>query len=183
MKRDPAPSPAGVAMATAEIMTAARRAVSPGADPVAAVAAIREALAPLWPTVPPEAVRDVLVVSGTAAYERGIRGLPDGLADRTAEWLIEMITDCRAGTLASPGPGGFSPPEAFASSVAFDRDEDAETFATLAVVLALAETAAAPDELGEPDEPEPEDYDPGPEVDDEGGMSEYRYGPAGDEPW
>jgi hypothetical protein len=24
-------------------------------------------------------------------------------------------------------------------------------------------------------EPEPEDYDPGPEVDDEGGMSEYRY--------
>jgi hypothetical protein len=25
------------------------------------------------------------------------------------------------------------------------------------------------------DEPEPEDYDPGPEVDDEGGMSEYRY--------
>ena len=25
------------------------------------------------------------------------------------------------------------------------------------------------------DEPEPEEYDPGPEVDDEGGMSEYRY--------
>lgn len=29
---------------------------------------------------------------------------------------------------------------------------------------------------GEPDnEPEPQDHDPGPEVDDEGGMSEYRY--------
>jgi hypothetical protein len=25
------------------------------------------------------------------------------------------------------------------------------------------------------DEPEPDEYDPGPEVDDEGGMSEYRY--------
>jgi hypothetical protein len=25
------------------------------------------------------------------------------------------------------------------------------------------------------DEPEPEEHDPGPEVDDEGGMSEYRY--------
>lgn len=27
----------------------------------------------------------------------------------------------------------------------------------------------------EPDEPEPVEYDPGPEVDDEGGMSEYRH--------
>lgn len=27
----------------------------------------------------------------------------------------------------------------------------------------------------EPDEPGPADYDPGPEVDDEGGMSEHRY--------
>jgi hypothetical protein len=29
-------------------------------------------------------------------------------------------------------------------------------------------------------EPEPEEYDPGPEVDDEGGMSEYRYVPHED---
>lgn len=32
------------------------------------------------------------------------------------------------------------------------------------------------------DEPEPADYDPGPEVDDEGGMSEYRYPQPGDYP-
>jgi transcriptional regulator with XRE-family HTH domain len=32
------------------------------------------------------------------------------------------------------------------------------------------------------EEPEPEDYDPGPECDDEGGMSEYRYLTAPDEP-
>ena len=27
----------------------------------------------------------------------------------------------------------------------------------------------------EPDEPEPQEYDPGPEIDDQGGMSEHRY--------
>jgi hypothetical protein len=33
------------------------------------------------------------------------------------------------------------------------------------------------------DEPEPVEYDPGPEVDDEGGMSEYRYAVTPEEPW
>ncbi len=33
------------------------------------------------------------------------------------------------------------------------------------------------------DEPEPEDYDPGPELDDEGGMSEHRHAGLGEEPW
>lgn len=32
------------------------------------------------------------------------------------------------------------------------------------------------------DEPEVSEYDPGPEVDDEGGMSEYRHLPAEDPP-
>jgi hypothetical protein len=32
-------------------------------------------------------------------------------------------------------------------------------------------------------EPEPEDYDPGPEVDDEGGMSEYRHFGSASETW
>jgi hypothetical protein len=32
----------------------------------------------------------------------------------------------------------------------------------------------------EQDEPEPEEYDPGPEIDDEGGMSEYRHALPGD---
>ena len=40
--------------------------------------------------------------------------------------------------------------------------------------------AGAEDE--QEDEPEPEDYDPGPECDDEGGMSEYRYAGAEDYP-
>ncbi len=32
-------------------------------------------------------------------------------------------------------------------------------------------------------EPEPEQYDPGPECDDQGGMSEYRYAITPEEPW
>lgn len=40
--------------------------------------------------------------------------------------------------------------------------------------LAEAFTVLAKTLADEP-EPEPEEYDPGPEVDDEGGMSEYRY--------
>jgi hypothetical protein len=32
----------------------------------------------------------------------------------------------------------------------------------------------------EQDEPEPEEYDPGPEIDDEGGMSEHRHALPGD---
>lgn len=33
------------------------------------------------------------------------------------------------------------------------------------------------------DEPEPEPYDPGPECDDEGGMSEYRHAITPEQPW
>lgn len=175
MKRDPAPGPAEVALATAEMLTGARRATSPGADPVAARNAIRDALTPMWPRVSPEAVRDVLVTAAELAWQRGARSLPDGLADQTAEWLLEMT-----GQDDVPEAGAIGSARAFASSVAFDRDEDAETFATVAVVLAVAETAPEPDP--EP-EPEPEDYDPGPEADDEGGMSEYRYMPHEPEPW
>jgi len=35
--------------------------------------------------------------------------------------------------------------------------------------------------LGDEPEPEPEEYDPGPEVDDEGGMSEYRHAWPGED--
>ena len=53
-------------------------------------------------------------------------------------------------------------------------------------ILALAAATALPGEqagdwqreiwsFGSEDEPEPAEHDPGPEVDDEGGMSEYRY--------
>jgi hypothetical protein len=160
------------------MMTAARRAASSGADPVTAERAIREALAPLWPRVSPEATRDVLVTATELAQQHGARNLPDGLADQTAEWLLEMAAQDDV-----PEAGAIGSVRAFASSVAFDRDEDVETFATVAVVLAVAFTSEPePDELAGP-EPEPAEYDPGPEVDDEGGMSEYRHAPHEPGPW
>jgi hypothetical protein len=42
------------------------------------------------------------------------------------------------------------------------------------------ETDHHPYAQGQDPDPEPEEYDPGPEVDDEGGMSEYRYPMAED---
>ena len=38
-------------------------------------------------------------------------------------------------------------------------------------------------ELESAPEPEPAEYDPGPEADDEDGMSEHRHGITGEEPW
>jgi hypothetical protein len=57
-------------------------------------------------------------------------------------------------------------------------------------VLDLANRTVAPgcmedQSLSLRPEPEPREYDPGPEIDDEGGMSEYRnaYGPEPDSYW
>jgi hypothetical protein len=47
---------------------------------------------------------------------------------------------------------------------------------------ACGQTGPDPDE-DQADEPEPAAYDPGPEVDDEGGMSEHRYAINPEEPW
>ena len=43
------------------------------------------------------------------------------------------------------------------------------------VELAQAVSEWASAHLATAEDPEPEEYDPGPEVDDEGGMSEYRH--------
>lgn len=181
-----------VALATGELMVAARRTVTAlpaDAAPAAVVAEIRSALGQLWPRVPPEAVREVLISAAELAAELGVTQMPDdlsvelaerypgqldgadGMLELTAEWI----------TAGKPTrPGGFTPPTAFASSVAFDRAEDEETLTSLAALLAVSHLALAEREAAESEpEPEPDDYDPGPEVDDEGGMSEYRF-PLGD---
>lgn len=49
--------------------------------------------------------------------------------------------------------------------------------------LAAIVADAYGDPYAEENEPEPDDYDPGPEVDDEGGMSEYRHASHEPEPW
>lgn len=190
MRREPIPTPGVVALATGELMVAARRTVATlpaGTEPRAAVAEMREALSQLWPTVPPESVRDVLIGATELASELGITEVPEDLSAELAELypgeldgadgMLDLMTEwVNAGRPI--GPGAFTPPVAFASSTAFDRDEDEETLTSLAVLLAISHLALAEREAAEREpepEPESEDYDPGPEVDDEGGMSEYRH--------
>lgn len=59
---------------------------------------------------------------------------------------------------------------------AFDWEQDDRQLALEAIERIVMDGGEAQD-----DEPEPADYDPGPEVDDEGGMSEHRYHEP--EPW
>lgn len=158
------PTGAAIALATGELMVAARRTVTAlpaDAAPVAVVAEIRSALGQFWPRVPPEAVRDVLISAAELAAELGVTQMPDdlsvelaerypgqldgadGMLELTAEWI----------TAGKPtGPGGFTPPAAFASSVAFDRAEDEETLTSLAALLAVSHLALAEREAAERDD-------------------------------
>jgi hypothetical protein len=196
MNRDDVPTGAAVALATGELMVTARRTVAmlaPGTGPADAVAAVRAAVGQLWPKVSPEAARDVMTAAAELACECGVTELPADVADRYvgqlngAEGMLDFTGEWLAAGKPEPEPGRFTPSVAFASSVAFDRDEDDETLTSVAALLALAHMAlrdrAEDAELGahQAHEPEPGDYDPGPEVDDEGGMSEYRYHEP--EPW
>jgi len=150
-----------VALATGELMVAARRTVAAlpaDAAPAAVVAEIRSALGQLWPGVPPEAVRDVLISAAELAAELGVTQMPDDLSVELAERYpgqldgADGMLELTAGwiTAGKPtGPGGFTPPVAFASSVAFDRAEDEETLTSLAALLAVSHLALAERETAE----------------------------------
>jgi len=154
MNRDSAPDSAAITLATAELLAVARRtwrhlsanyglAIGHAVDEMAA------ALGQLWPSIPPESARDALCHAARAAVLDGVTAVPMPDADFTASTLLEMTAEWLA---ANPGhevtgpPIGFpgNPPLVFASSVAFDRDEDAETLYSLAVLCVLAEMAAKP---------------------------------------
>lgn len=158
MNRDDMPTGAAVALATGELMVTGRRAVAAYlagltadvlAEPAAAVAAVRADVEPLWPKVMPEAARDVMIAAAELACDLGVTELPADLADRYAgqldgaEGMLELTGEWLAAGKSGPGPGGFTPPVAFASSVAFDRDEDDETLTSLAALLALSHLALA----------------------------------------
>jgi hypothetical protein len=132
VKRDPAPAPAITLAAVAEMTIAARRAIIPGARPAGARQAILTALRPLWPDVPPEAAREMLVTMAERARACGVRTLPAGVADQTAGWLLELAGQ------QGPGPAGMPAVAGLASSVAFDRDEDTQTLTSLATLAAVA---------------------------------------------
>jgi hypothetical protein len=153
MKRDPAPSPAAVALATGELMVTARRltarlprlAQSAPEQLTAAVTAVRAGILDgLWSKVPPEAVREVMVTTAEMACEAGVTEIPESVAAMLpgdldgAEGMLELTREWIAAGRPEPGPGRFTPPSAFAGSVAFDRAEDEQTLASLSVLLTLA---------------------------------------------
>jgi hypothetical protein len=144
MERDLPPTGPVAVLMFAELMATGRRAAltqEPGLlDEAAAV--VQVALTPLWSRVVPEAARDVLVTCAQIAVNDGITRLPDTIGNITARTMLELT----AGWVAagSPDPGArMTPPAAYASSAAFDRDEDEETFAAVALLLAVAHPSAS----------------------------------------
>jgi hypothetical protein len=153
MDRDHPPSGADVALATGELMARGRRAVAawPDVRPnelPALVNEVRITVSELWPRVPPEAARDVLVAAAELACRAGVTEVPAELGEvyagelDGAEGMLALTREWLAETYASDRREATPPPVAFASSVAFDRDEDAETLTSLAVLLVLAHVAA-----------------------------------------
>jgi hypothetical protein len=85
--------------------------------------------------------RDVLVACAQVAVSRGITALPADIEDETAVSMLELTAAQPAS--GSPGTaGGSAPPVAYASSAAFDRDENAATLSAIALLMALAHPAA-----------------------------------------
>jgi hypothetical protein len=142
MNRDLPPSEAVITSIFAEIMAVGRRAAIVASDDLAeAAAAVQAALTPMWPQVVPEAARDVLTTCAQIAVSRGVTELPPAVSNITAATMLELT----AGWVddGSPGPGArFTPPAAYASSAAFDRSENAETFAAVALLMAVAHPPA-----------------------------------------
>jgi hypothetical protein len=139
MDRDTPPDSLVAALMFGELMAAGRRAaITASEDLAAAAAAVQTAITPLWPQVVPEAARDVLVACAQLAVGRGITALPASTGDITAGAMLELT----AGWVAAGSPSArFTPPVAYASSTAFDRDEDAATLAAVSLLMAVAHPA------------------------------------------
>jgi hypothetical protein len=139
MDRDTPPDNRVAALMFGELMAAGKRAATAGPGGLAAAAAaVQAAITPLWPRVVPEAARDVLVACAELAVTRGVTALPAGIADETAAGILELAAASSSPALV----GGFIPHVAYASSAAFDRDEDAATLSAVALLIAVAHPAA-----------------------------------------
>jgi hypothetical protein len=147
MDRDTPPDGLMAGLLFGELMAAGRRAAIAAPDDLGeAAAAVQAALTPLWPRVVPEAARDMLTACAQVAVSRGVTELPASVGSITAATVLELTAEWVAA--GSPDPGArFTPPVAYASSAAFDRDEDAETLAAVALLLAVAHPAAPAREL------------------------------------
>lgn len=147
MRRDVAPSLGEAEIMMMELLGMAQRTVAgqpSGTAAADAAAAVRAEVEPVWSHVVPEAARDVMIAAAQLAVGRGVAELPADVAERygarAVVAAVDMIDLTREWVAAGEprAPGGFPPPVALASSVAFDRDEDDWTLTSVAVLLALA---------------------------------------------
>lgn len=145
MKRDTIPSTYEVALMIGELWAMGRRLTDsrPAYHETNAkqlnmsIQIVREGIAKrLWANTPPETVRDILLLTAEICCNSGLSKLPDWLDTSHAKWMLEVTQGwIDAGKPTTPN---FSPPYAYASSVAFDRNEDTETLDTVAVLLTIA---------------------------------------------
>lgn len=145
MERDHQPFGPVIELMFADVMVAGKRAAmsAPPGDLAAAVTAVRKTIAPMWPRLVPEAARDVMIACAQLAVTLGVTELPAALDSITAADMLELTAEWVAA--GSPAPRvKFTPPTAYASSSAFDRDEDAETFTAVCLLLAIAHPASPP---------------------------------------
>jgi hypothetical protein len=142
MLRDAPPGPGTTELVFMDLMIAGERAAlgaPPGHLP-AAVSAVRKALTPKWPLVHPEAARDVLITCAELAVGRNVASVP---AEAGPDVIADAMLELTAGWVAAGRPSSrFTPPAAYASSAAFDRDDDKATFAAVCLLLALAHPAS-----------------------------------------
>ena len=215
MNRDDVPAGAVIALATGELMVTARRLTarlprlnaSAPSQVAAAVAVVRAGVAGIWPKIPPEAARDVIVTAAGMACAAGVTTVPGPITEMLpASWTPpgECFPDgrvARGDSTRAIGMRAFrwgracDAPTARARQLGRVRPcRCPRACSSVPVLLTLAHLAipgrvslsdaeadwlaghqAADGYYREDDEPEPEEYDPGPECDDAGGMSEYRH--------
>jgi hypothetical protein len=155
MDRDNPPVGVTVALQTGELLALAKKATAglprlaeqTPAGLQSAVHVMATRVAEVWPNVVPETARDVMLAAARIACDAGVRQVPEAILETlpnmqtmTADAVLQLTVEwVDAG---EPYPGaGFTPPVAYASSAAFDREEDEETLVSLAVLLALAHLA------------------------------------------
>lgn len=142
MMRDAPPGPGTTEIIFMDLMIAGKRAAqsAPSGDLAAAITAVRKAVTPMWAIVIPEAARDVLITCAELAVDsHDITRVP---AEAGPDVIVDAMLELTASWIADGRPSRrFTPPAAYASSTAFDRDDDQAMFTAMCLLLALAHPA------------------------------------------
>jgi hypothetical protein len=144
----------------AQLMAAGAKARAfPAVHPGGAGAVVREAVTALWPRTTPEAVADVLATCADMIVSRGVITGPGGYVSVLDGWGHCPVAADMLAITAEWAANGRLAPTALASSMAFDRDEDAAVLHGTWVLLALAHQRTDEDLAAEAEGGEDDDWD------------------------